>query len=946
MSSLKTLFFRFIILLVFFCFYVQTEAGTRSRFPKNEASGQFSIPVSDSIRIVKQIFTAESLIKINSSSATRKKFYHKIQQVIALAREKKQLDAVGFAINKLGERFRNKSEYSVAIWLHKQAVNLAKETGNKKLLIVAYNDLGVIFRRIDSYQKAMEYHFKALQLATRIGDSISRSIAVNSIGNVYVMLGDFDKALNYFKQSLRLEQNRKNPVGIAINMNNIGHVYEEKGFLEPALRYYKLSLAINQKIGSKRGMAICSNDIAGLLIKEKKYREALQFSKRALQITRQIKDYDNQAYAYIKTGAAYCALKNYTKAFEYLKPGIKLAKRIRARAILEEGYGILFKTYMAMKDYKKAIASLKLKNAYHDSLINLDVQKNIARLQIQFDTERQKSQMQLEKQKTRIAILQLKKQKYLLYFTWSAFAILLIILVFTGFYLVNKEKQNKRLLEKTKEIEAAEQELKKSNQALQQAIKKAEENARVKTDFLTNISHEIRTPLNSVIGFSDLLYSMTSNDKQKNYLQTIKSSGESLLALINDILDLSKIEEGNIALEFKEADIRKIIREVSEIFSIEASNKGLPLYTEIDEKVPGLVIFDEARLRQILLNLVGNAIKFTDHGSVKIHTTVTNEDWKNQTVTLIIEVEDTGPGISSEEQENIFKPFHQAETRQRSQGAGLGLTITQRMIQAMNGEIRLQSIPGEGSRFTVLFYQVKRVVINRADTPQQKTVSREKYPQCLLVNEPHPLKETVVKMFSRNGYLIEDAGLNLTRARKNLERYQLVVFCCLQEDILKNTLNIFEKENLDNRYRFLILNINKTFPFDNIHGEILSLYDKTPRQIEEKLNVYLRALDEYNKAVKLFEPLSVQKDILLFQELRPIYQKEFSEAFQTKMFDKIAVFTEKILQFAVKNQLTNLENFATELNEHAKNFDIVFIENQMRIFQQAYDMIFTTHEKK
>lgn len=940
MSLIKTLFFRLFFFLVLICFYAFTEAEPQRHLLESGISQHVSGIASDSVRVVQQIFGADTLLKRKASSEAKKRFYQKIQQTIEFARKTGHLSAAGYAVNKLGERFRNEAKYSMAIWLHKKAIDIAKETGNNKLLIFSYNDLGVVYRRIDSYQKAMEYHLKALKLAAQTGDSVSRAMAVNSIGNVYVMLGDFNQALNYFRQSLRLEQNRNNPIGIAINLNNIGHVYEEKGNLARAFQYYKLSLAINQRIGSKRGVAICSNDIAGVLIKEKKYREALQFSKKALQITREVKDYDNMAYAYIKTGTAYSALKEYTQAFRYLLPGIELAKKIRARAILEEGYAVLFKTYMAMKNYKKAIASLKLKNAYHDSLINLDVKKNIARLQIQFDTERQKSQMQLEKQKTRIAILQLKKQKYLLYFTWSAFAILLIVLAFVIFYLFNKEKQNKLLREKTKEIERAEKELKKSNQALQKAIRKAEESARAKTDFLANISHEIRTPLNSVIGFSDLLYSMTTDEKQKNYLRTIKSSGESLLALINDILNLSKIEDGNISLEYKETDPRKILREVSEIFSMEASNKGLHLYAETDENVPPTIIFDEARLRQILLNLVGNAIKFTERGSVKVHASVTNEKDQDQTVTLIIDVEDTGQGISPEEQENIFEPFHQAETRQKSEGVGLGLAITRRMIQAMNGEIQLESQPGKGSRFTILFYGVKKVDGHVVKLSEQKMIHTEEQMKCMFISELHPLKETAIKTFTENGYLVEDVGLNLTWARKNLEEYRMVVFCCLQEDILKNTLNIFEKENLDNRYCFIILNINKEPAFNIAHSDVLSLHDKNISQIKETLNAYLRKLKEYDKAVKLFEPLSVQTDALLFQEIQQIYQKEFSEAYQTKMFDKINDFTEKILHFAVKNKLFNLENFATELNVYAKNFDIVLIENQMRIFQQAYDLIF------
>jgi signal transduction histidine kinase len=891
----------------------------------------------DSVKIVRGLEQVLETLEKNDSLQTEHRFFYMVDSIVRLAEKNGLEAAAGYQLNRMGKQLRYEGRYGPAIRLHKEAIALGKKTGNVKLTIISYNNLGVVFRRIDSYQKAMEYHLKALRLATKEDDSVSTAIAINSIGNVYLMLGNFDRALRYFKQSLRLEKSRKNPIGIAINLNNIAHVYEKKGLLNKALDYYRLSLEIDRRIPSKRGIVICNNDISGVLKKQGKYRQALLYSQKAIRIANEIRDFDNLAYAYILTGSLYTDLKDYTKALQYLQPGIRLARKIRARSTLEEGYRALFETYLGMKDYPKAIHFLQLKQAYHDSLINLDVKKSIARLQIQFDMERQKSQIQLQQQKTKIAMLQVKKQKYLLYFAWSAFAVLLIFLVFVVYHLITKSRQNRLLVQKTKEIETTEQELKKSNKALQEAIKKAESNAKAKTDFLANFSHEIRTPLNSVIGFSDILCSMAVDEQQKSYLQAIKTSGESLLGLINDILDLSKIEEGNIDLEYRETDIRKVTDDVLGIFSLEASGKGLHLMADIEENVPKYLIFDEARLRQILLNLAGNAIKFTEQGSVNIHVFALPAGLPGK-VDLTIEVRDTGPGISEEEQETIFIPFHQAQTSQKASGTGLGLAIVQRMVKALNGEIKLESEQGKGSCFTVVFHQVE--IGSSTEDVGGKIVapSDAEVKKCLFINEQHPLKAEIVQLFVSQGFRVEDVGLNLSKARKMMKDFRLIIFCCLSEEVLKNVRNIFEKENIENRYLFLILNINSEFLPDENKAVSIPVHSLSSKEMKKKLREFILQFEEDETARLLFftwEPLPETFE----PELQQIFTEYFLPAFHTKMFDKIEMFVQNVKQMAGRYPLERLQTFALHLENHLKDFDIVMIDRQMRVFQKAYDQM-------
>ncbi len=931
-------FRKILLLFMMLWFYPEVSgANTKDLATKPEVTA-YPARLKDSLQIVRLTERGLQEIEDNNSPQAKAKFFKTFESAIHLARKAGLLVMTGGKINRTGEQLRNEARYPLAIWLHKKSIEIGKETGNARLLIFSYNDLGVVFRRIDSYQKAMDYHLKALRLATQTHDSVSRAIAMNSIGNVSLMLGDYDKALYYFKQSLRFEQNRNNPLGIAINMNNIGHVYEAKNLLTKALNYYKFSLDVNKEIYSIRGTAICSNDIAHVLKKQKKYHEALIYSKSALQKAREIKDYDNMAYAYIETGALYSAMKDYEKAFQYLKPGIELAKKVRARSTLKGGYDVLFNTYMNMKKYKDAIKYLKLKQMYHDSLLNLNVIKSIARLQIQFNTERQQNLMQLQAQKTKITMLRLKKQEYLLYFAWSAFAILLIILAFVSYYLYNKNKQNRLLLEKTRKIEITQKELKKSNEALQRAIKIAQDSAQAKTDFLANMSHEIRTPLNSVIGFSDLLYSMAHDDTQKNYLRAIKSSGESLLSLINDILDLSKIEEGNIDMEFKKTDIRKILDDMANIFSMEALDKHLHLIAETDKNIPQNIIFEEARLRQILLNIIGNAIKFTQQGSVTITAHSQPEGTSNK-IKLIIEIADTGSGISPEEQKLIFLPFHQTQSNKKTKGTGLGLAISQRLAKAMDGEIKLKSTPGKGSRFTVIFHNV-RVSENIITASKAEPLVRKKDKKCLFINQPHPLKDALKQIFVSHGFEVVDVGLNLSRARKNISNFRLIVFCCLDEEILQNARNIFEKENLDKQYLFLILNINKSFSIEKAKAVTIHLYNQQANKVELALDEFIRQFDEDESACQLFRIVAPTDEQKFSADFRHLYISDFEPALNTKMFVKIEIFTQHLRQIATEYKLSNILEYTDDMDSYLKNFDIIAIEKQLRIYKKAYELTF------
>jgi signal transduction histidine kinase/CheY-like chemotaxis protein len=310
--------------------------------------------------------------------------------------------------------------------------------------------------------------------------------------------------------------------------------------------------------------------------------------------------------------------------------------------------------------------------------------------------------------------------------------------------------------ERTCELELQKDVVERQKREIEVLLDQSREVSRLKSEFLANMSHEIRTPMNGVIGMTDLVLGTSLDSEQRDYMSTIRDSAEALMVVINDILDFSKIEAGRMELAREPFQLRKCLADALQVFAWRAGQKGLRLVPEVAPGVPDWVVGDADRLRQILLNLVGNAMKFTDSGEIAVSLSLAApaDATSERSRTLLFSVRDTGIGIPLDKQAMIFEAFAQVDgsTRRRQGGTGLGLAICSKLVRLMHGQIRVESAPGHGATFS---FTIAADVADPVPEPFEST----------------PPEAKVVLSNSRLRILLaEDNAVNQKLARRALEK--------------------------------------------------------------------------------------------------------------------------------------------------------------------------------
>jgi len=541
------------------------------------------------------------------------------------------------------------------------------------------------------------------------------------------------------------------------------------------------------------------------------------------------------------------------------------------------------------------------------------------------------------------------------YLFYLVFFILLILLIF--FRIKRKEMETDVKIEEQKALNIElENRVRIRTAQIEESKKIAEEATKSKSLFLANMSHELRTPLNAVVGFSALLNETDYSAENRHIISSIKAAGKSLSTLINDLLDLSKLEAGKMSIKNESVNLAIVLFEIMHIFDLKVKEKNMVFHIDHDKNLPKEVMIDETRFRQILINLTGNAIKFTNSGFVKISIGKIYNP-KEGFIDLQFSVEDTGSGISESEKEKIFGLFWQKETSERSKptGTGLGLSITKNLVDLMNGEISIKSAPGEGSIFTVILHDVAIAKNNYHDSKSTNIDILEnitfKGIKALIVDDIEDNRNLMIEIMKqiRIEYKYAEHGAEALKVLKNY--HPDIIFMDLQmpvmdgitaSRILKSDKKTEEipiiavtasseteyNDDAGNKVNYFSDFITKPYSIKNITDVLKKYLSFHSYDILENEN--MNVIDFYNEKI-----LDIDEMITSLEE----YNEEWKELKPSGRMSILENFGLRLKELGRKHNSNGLKIYAEDLLMYISQFDLVNIERQLAMFPSIIEKL-------
>jgi signal transduction histidine kinase/DNA-binding NarL/FixJ family response regulator len=470
--------------------------------------------------------------------------------------------------------------------------------------------------------------------------------------------------------------------------------------------------------------------------------------------------------------------------------------------------------------------------------------------------------------------------------------------------------------------------------SLASAKEAAEDYTIAKDNILSNISHEMRTPLNAILGYTNILIENSTDEFQRNYFYSIKSSGESLLSLIDDIINISKPEKGNVDIKEDKVDIRKLVSELHQIFEHEFRKKGVGFSIEVNKEIPDYIIIDESRIKQILNSLINNSLKFTETGSVSVRfegeTTIYNDIFN-----LSIYVEDTGIGIAEKNQNKIFDSFQQIENspKRNYEGIGLGLFITKRNVDLLGGIIKLHSVLNKGSVFIINFKNIKTYSGTRKYLLKEhlKAESLKFEKASILVADDHEFNKEILRhILSRFNFEIIEVGNGndaVLLAGKFSPSLIILDLKMPGMDGYSTLEKLKENSGTANIPVIAFSSREKGINKEDLRNQGFSDFLSKPVTSTKTINVLCRFLD--------YKQLDSSKQSPLFNEAVKVFQDEMKRDLLTKellgSWEKLSLkktlkeqleFAQKLVRFGQMNNIAFFVEQGELLNQNLKVYDI------------------------
>ena len=530
------------------------------------------------------------------------------------------------------------------------------------------------------------------------------------------------------------------------------------------------------------------------------------------------------------------------------------------------------------------------------------------------------------------------------------------VVAFSIFILAGIIYWNRKLKEQIIEKEKIQKELEKERNNIQQlndelikAKEVAENISKQKSEFLANMSHEIRTPMNSVIGFTEILDKEIKNPIHKEYLSSIKKGGNALLRIINDILDLSKIEAGKLEIKKESLNPTNIFLEIESIFHSKIISKNISFIVDIDKTIPKYIIIDGVRIRQILFNLIGNAIKFTEKGQIKLKVENIYKDDIHSKVDLIFSIEDTGIGIDEKNLENIFNAFEQQTNHDVAKygGTGLGLSICTKLVHMMNGQISVKSQKNKGSIFTVILRDIPISSIEEEITSQKLLSSNIVFEkaQILVVDDVEENRKLVLAS-------LKDYDIDLIMAQNGqeaLDKLKNINVDLILMDLRMPVMDGYEAANIIKNSEKL-----KNIPLIALTASVMGKdlekvskfgfdgYLRKPVIIDDlivELGKYLKYHLLDNEVLVKTHSSIVDFDKLKFviNELENSYKLEWLNIKDGGDFSLIEEFANKLNQLSIEQDIYILKDYSDELIKNINAFDIEKVDYLMNTYLELIE---------
>lgn len=664
--------------------------------------------------------------------------------------------------------------------LQKEYDTLVDERSKLDILV----DIGIEIRNFD-VDRASEIAEEVIERSLKIGYPKGEGRGLNLKGSCFWLQGDYDEGLEELNKAYKIAKQIKEPRLEARVLNNFGNIHRDLGDLAKALNYFEEALAINEELGDEFAQSVNLNSIAILLYDLNDFDSALEYALRCLPTFEHEHDRTRLNTLHNTLGNIYFKQGQYNEALRYFEDNLQNSDMdTQAYIMAQSGIG---KVYFRRREYDTARKYLYDAHNTAQKSENAEVQIicNYYLGKIAIDEGNYRNALQYLNTAFDMADEYMRKHDLMsIHETLSVLYDTMGDVPKAFHHLKAYEKLKEAIFKQTTLSKLRNLQIRQKIELAQKEKEVAQRTAQLKQQFLANMSHEIRTPMNAIVGMTRLLLSKEPREDQKRYLHAIQQSSDNLLVIINDILDLSKIEAGKIIIEQTDFSLNEVLDSVADMLMFKAEEKGIELRTSITKDIPYKFTGDPTRINQVLINLAGNAVKFTEKGHVAVDITVQQQE--GDEYWMRFDISDTGIGISPDYVQRIFESFTQAGTdvARKYGGTGLGLTISRELVSLMNGDITVESELGKGTTFTVII-------------PLTKAEDQTKEVKQNIIED-----RTIEKLNEINLLLVEDNEFNRMVAEDTLKEV-------LPKMSISVAVNGEEAVNLvkQNKYEIVLMDI-------------------------------------------------------------------------------------------------------------------------------------------